>query len=90
MGQTRIIVCPTSITAMSANTPWAGIRLPPGSHRSRNLADKQARASEINRVIEAGPPAASSITRKAWRDWHHSGFVVCPVARRPAQIPIAA
>jgi hypothetical protein len=33
---------------------------------ARQHADEQARASEINRVIEAGPPAASSITWKAW------------------------
>jgi hypothetical protein len=45
---------------------------------ARQQADEQARASEINRVVEAGPPAASSITRKAWRDWHQYGFVVCP------------
>ena len=45
---------------------------------ARQHADKQARAFEINRVIEAGPPAASIITRKAWQDWHRYGFVVCP------------
>jgi hypothetical protein len=36
------------------------------------------RAAELNRVIEAGPPPASSISREAWRTWHEYGFLVRP------------
>ena len=41
-------------------------------------AAEAACALERNRVIEAGPPAGSPVTREAWRDWHRYGFVVCP------------
>jgi hypothetical protein len=41
-------------------------------------AAEAARISERKRIIEAGPPAGSGITREAWRDWHRYGFVVCP------------
>jgi len=41
-------------------------------------AAEAARAAELNRVIEAGPPPGSSIPREAWRTWHEYGFVACP------------
>src|SRR5215217_6804489 len=56
---------------------------PPGSAILKAIlagqhAAEAACAMERNRVIEAGPPAGSSVTREAWRDWYRYGFVVCP------------
>jgi hypothetical protein len=45
---------------------------------ARHEAAEAARAAELNRVIEAGPPPGSSIPREAWRTWHEYGFVACP------------
>ena len=44
----------------------------------RQRAAEEARALDRTRLIEAGPPAGSMISRQAWRDWHEYGFVVCP------------
>jgi hypothetical protein len=44
----------------------------------RQQAVVAARKSEHDRMIEAGPPAGSGITREGWRHWHLYGYVVCP------------
>jgi hypothetical protein len=56
--------------------------------RARCGGAEAAREAELARLIEAGPPPGSSITRQAWHDWHEYGFVICPRTKTTCVDPV--
>jgi hypothetical protein len=40
--------------------------------------EERKKREALRQLIEAGPPAGSSVKSENWRDWHRYGFFVCP------------